>query len=470
MSHQEDDQSKVRGFRGIKRAIIIRSRRYGCIQLRPITINDHLFLTKLLATKLSAREFTVQVIHHQLITPELEIETVGNWGNRLLARVARTWVKHERVLNTDLPEGVGAFEGFQQVINTYVSERNREMAEKLEPIIDPLMDGIRYLSQNRDMILSKETLKRIDERMQNIIHSPLLLAAQKLHQTVLPPVPSYLENIQTTIVAPYESWMKEIEKSIQQLAKTAQVVEQSLQRIVGFAQVNVQKLFSELPDLNTIQQHLEILDKAGVAFEKSGYGFTDHLWSVRFVVELAYVSPKVQQAVITNKILAQTRSNEFEAALRDRMQNSTLLQRRWRIVALALEAHRNRQYLLSIPPLLAQVEGIFTDMLILKGMAIARNGKLYARGADGKEKRDKNQKPIPLTGLSQKAAHSRFQNHDVVQRIVDLFMKYLTENRNAILHGQQTTYGRAKLSTQTLLVLHILAQALSEFEAGKITT
>jgi hypothetical protein len=51
-----------------------------------------------------------------------------------------------------------------------------------------------------------------------------------------------------------------------------------------------------------------------------------------------------------------------------------LLGKRWPVIEEALWTHRNRRYLLSVPPLLAQVEGAIADAMILKNIELAPIG------------------------------------------------------------------------------------------------
>jgi hypothetical protein len=93
--------------------------------------------------------------------------------------------------------------------------------------------------------------------------------------------------------------------------------------------------------------------------------------------------------LVTLALLTLTRSEEFAAELKERVLGSSVLEHRWEIVEQALDARRRREYLLSIPPLLAQIEGVIADALVLKNLAVPVGHKLYARGADGELRREK---------------------------------------------------------------------------------
>jgi hypothetical protein len=178
----------------------------------------------------------------------------------------------------------------------------------------------------------------------------------------------------------------------------------------------------------------------------------------------AQVDPKVRHAAITNRVLALTRSAEFEEELRYGFEHSSLLRSRWEIVQLGLKSHCRREYLLSIPALLAQIEGILADMLVAESAVVRRKGKLYAADTNGKIRRGKKGKEIEIHGLGQLVQNSRLQNDELLKGVASYIADRLVPERQPILHGRNVKYGSPKRSTQLLLVLWILAVELLDLE------
>ena len=176
----------------------------------------------------------------------------------------------------------------------------------------------------------------------------------------------------------------------------------------------------------------------------------------------------MQEAHVTNRVLLLTRSDGFGKQLRERLLASSVLRRRWPIVDEALRAHKQRNYVLSIPPLLAQVEGIIADALILKNLVKPKGKKLLARQADGSLKRGKDGDAVELRGIGSLVTHSDFQSDLALKDTASFLTTQLVGNRNAILHGRDTSYGRAKLSAQILLVLLVLVSEVDAFEHGRV--
>ncbi len=136
-----------------------------------------------------------------------------------------------------------------------------------------------------------------------------------------------------------------------------------------------------------------------------------------------------------------------------------MMGRRWRVVEAALEAHQRREYLLSVPAMLPQVEGAIVDAMVLKGLTVKKNGKLYLRNDEGKSKQ-----PIMFRNAVDNA---QLEEDPALEGTSSFLADSLVQRRNDILHGRDPRYGKAKLSVQSLLVLMILAKAVGEIEENK---
>jgi hypothetical protein len=176
----------------------------------------------------------------------------------------------------------------------------------------------------------------------------------------------------------------------------------------------------------------------------------------------------VRNAAFTNSIAATTRHKNFEEQLHQLFQRSSVLRRRWKIVAQAICAHRRREYHISVPALLAQVEGIIGDALILKKLVHREGNQLYLK-ENGKLKQGKNGDRVKATGLDSLIRHSKWKDDAVLNGVADLITTQLAGERNGIMHGRRVDYGTAKLSVQGLLLLLVLATMFVDLEHGRAT-
>lgn len=274
---------------------------------------------------------------------------------------------------------------------------------------------------------------------------------------------SVMQNIAESVL---QSFNESINLALRSLQET---VNQSVQSLIRdtIPSLDFGSLFSALPDLTELIQEWDRLENE---LEETGYGFTLHLnvWTLGSLRDSASIDPKVRDAAMTNRLLAVTRRQVFEEVMRQTFTGSSVLRRRWLIIEKALSAHRDRDYRLSIPVLLTQLEGVLTDILILKRMVAPKGKKLYVRGADGKIKLDRKDNPIQVHGVGQIVQHASLKDQEVLNAVVTILTSQLVNERNAILHGRRTTYGTAKLSTQVLLLILVIANEIAAVEEGKI--
>jgi hypothetical protein len=216
-----------------------------------------------------------------------------------------------------------------------------------------------------------------------------------------------------------------------------------------------------------VRRFEEAVEAGDATLEAAEYGFADHLWDRMYVASFAHVDPRVRDAVVTRKRAAATRADDFGDELRERFEGSLAMVRRWRAVEAALEAHQRKDYLLSIPAMLPQVEGAIVDAMVLKELAVKKNGKLFLRGENGGPKLNKKGKPLPEIMLSTAVRNAQLEEHPMLEGTSSFVADSLIQKRNAVMHGRDPRYGRAKLSVQALLVLALLADALGEIEAGR---
>lgn len=219
--------------------------------------------------------------------------------------------------------------------------------------------------------------------------------------------------------------------------------------------------------LEAVRRFEEAVEEGDATLEAAEYGFADHLWDRMYVASFAHVDPRVRDAVVTRKLAAATRADDFGDELRERFEGSIAMGRRWRAVEAAFEAHQRKEYLLSIPAMLPQVEGAIVDAMVLKDLAVKKNGKLYMRGEDGEPKLNKKGKPLPEVMLSSAVRNAQLEEHPTLEGTSSFVADSLIQKRNAVLHGRDLRYDRAKLSVQALLVLALLAEAVGEMEAAK---
>lgn len=216
--------------------------------------------------------------------------------------------------------------------------------------------------------------------------------------------------------------------------------------------LDASKIFSDfikdLPSAEEIAEMRQIIDK-------SGFSFASDQLEISFIFSLrAKTSLRQRNSVITRKLLSVANSESFEQALFTTLNENPQSKARLKIMRDAYEAHKNKKYTLSIPALLAQLEGIFTQLLVRERLLGRKNGKLY------------NTNSKRVIGLRDKGQLADFKD-SAPKSAVEHILDELVTNRNDILHGSSTSYPRAKLSTQLLWMIYIFSNALNEGRKNK---
>lgn len=376
---------------------------YGVIQL----ISSRYKVPVFGHNNLSPREFAVKLLTDLIYAPSFSLDEIPSWDDKSIEKAIRAWLAQEDNNKWILPEDMEFFEATQHAYEGYLED----YIQKMQKVLEPVFDNIR----------------------------------NSLHQMV------------ETVVGNLQANLNRIADSVR----------------IEIPKIQVGRFFENLPDFSQVAKQLETYSKAAKAanvLDEGGYRFLLHYWTLGDVSEFAGIDrldTKIRNAVVTNKLLHMTRQAEFTQTLKESFQKSSILRRRWKVVEQALIAHKNRNYVLSIPTLLAQVEGMFTDALVLKGIVVRVKGELYANDGTGKPKLDTKGKPMKLHGLGQKVKHSDLQFEDILKGLAEFFASRLVPERNSIMHGSYVTYDTAKLSLQLVLNIYLLAAEFVDFESER---
>lgn len=378
----------------------------------------------------SPRELTVKLLSDMIYSPSLDIEEVRSWDDSLVEKIARTWLAEKSGEKWALPEGVPFFEAMQRGYEEYIEGFYHDIQATISKAYAPLFQSIN-----------------------EVIQPQLANFGLQINQSI--------QTIQNSINLMSETVLGGVQANINSIVDSIRIEVPKIQ-FGGF--------FENLPDFSELAKGFEKYDKAADVLDEAGYQFLFHHWTLADIAQFVgvdQVDVRVRNAAVTNRLLGMMRSDEFVKTLEACFQSSSVLRRRWRIIQQALIAHNKKNYSLSIPTLLAQVEGMFTDALVLKGIVIKVNGKVCVKDSTGKPKLNKNSKPIELHGLGQKVQNSDLTAELLLQDLAQFFTSRLIRERNDIMHGHHITYDTAKRSAELILNVYVLAAEFAEFESEK---
>lgn len=391
----------------------------GPVRMRVATGRDVLFLTDLVHRESEPRAFAEAVLRHQLEEGAFDDAVVGELPDAQLAQLVGAWAAHSLTTVTEAPTTLS---DVRSTLQGDVERREAEMATLLARIRLPVMPslGIHFQPAIQSLV---ESSRRITESI-------------RPHLEIL----------------------------TQQLSEPRRLVE-------SFAHVSIPpaaltQIFESIPSPERVRELLQGLREGQETLDELGYGFTIEAWEPGFIQQIG--RGEYGHRELHNLLLAETRTSEYREQLASTFGQTERLGQRWKIVGPALNAHVRREYALSIPAFLTQLEGMATDLLILKGRAVFQGKKLLAK-EEGAVKRQKRRpgKAVVLSGLDAKLRHSGYERMEEVRDAADFILNSLVHLRNAILHGSRTSYMSAKLSVQLLHLIGTYAQvAVNEERKG----
>lgn len=291
----------------------------------------------------------------------------------------------------------------------------------------------------------KIALAKGNENQKIVDFDDFRLAVSKHVKAFFAEISGSIENLNKTVLSPALKIMGLIANT--QFA--SQLVSEAIQTALATSRF-ILSAIPKLPDFSDffksmlvgIEEMKEAKDAQEILSE-SGYELGILLLDAS---ELRGLKGKKFKPVVTRKLVTATMSKDFSKEI-ERVFSISPLQRRLPVIKQAMLAHQTRQFFLSTPVFIAQAEGVFTELLVVRNFAERVNGEVIGR-------RDGNR----LISLQKKVnlVKGRF-DPGLEKTAVDIVLDRMVSKRNAILHGGNNQYGTSRMSTETLLLLYALA-------------
>lgn len=441
--------------------LLYRSKQYGTIKFRQLLTEDMLILANLVEKELPAKEFAIHFLKNQIEEPVIIIDELAQWDEKVLLKLAK---KYSQMLASGEQYQIKTFDEFQKVAISKLQKFKNVTAISQRitfPGLDSAVSG--YLSTAR----VHEQISSMASVVLSAVNSQAWLNSIVEQQNRL-----YSAMASRVLDSVYETMSNSISMlAIQAAGQAVNVANSFSARILeSFASYNNLEnfrsaLFPSLPDLSSFfegleryqQEFDEKFDQLLKELDESDFELAILVLEEEFAFKVANSKPTARKGVITKKLTTVTSTPEFIQEL-EVLFACKILQKRWPIVRQGLLAHQSRQYILSIPVLLSQIEGIFTDLLVQRKLAYKNKLNIFALNPDGSTKVNKKNERIKLDTLSQKTRHAKGKFEELfISATVDEIIEGIIPKRNSILHGKNIGYASAKLSTQTVLLIQYLA-------------
>lgn len=201
----------------------------------------------------------------------------------------------------------------------------------------------------------------------------------------------------------------------QLIADTINSIEAQFVPIEDLSQYMPKRLFDVLPQLNprafmpsddiklALARYVEELQKGEdgrAVLAAIGETYITAVVSATEFSDLASEDQETQRKEFDERAATWLADEQVQAELREAIAASEIIKPRWRFIAVALQSHYDGDYISSVPVLLAQLEGMYADLLILKQLVVRQDGRLYELDPDTNTvKLDRNERPVKVPGL-----------------------------------------------------------------------
>ncbi len=113
-----------------------KSKPFGAVELKYISFGNVIFFAELLNRTKDNKELVIQVLYHQLITPQVSLTEFSKISDEELIKLARDFVEHEQHTFRYFKETTDAefFTNFREAIKGYHQRQVEQLQATIEPI------------------------------------------------------------------------------------------------------------------------------------------------------------------------------------------------------------------------------------------------------------------------------------------------------------------------------------------------
>lgn len=515
---KRDHHSSSISIRDLQRPLRVRSKPLkATLVIRPLLVVDLEYIEDLVQEDLSDRELVGRVLHHQIIWPTLNATDILALSDRSLLYIAGRWGSSELASQDDGPIRISSFQDFREYACELLANWGQH-AKQLASAMQSELKIVSFPPVHESILKSTQWMNsvvRYQSQLDALVHPAIEHMKQFDH--MLQALPTDLERIRMAMLGTQDALVG-LTDTAQVGSVLNRLVENLSPALVSISTINHDQLdrlneafhaisraeLSRMSDVvlqvgqglgnifPLIEQDLSILtprllepistyipsplliptlpDVVELASIRSEEVVDDDgpergtsegrnlIFDFQLDLYLLNLAKQVDATLGYHTELGayhKTCDSSFEANVWQIFTGTTTLKDRFKNIQEALEAHRRGQFTLSVPALVAQLEGIITDMLVLRGLVFRDGSK--ARRSDNRSE---------LTGLKGKIDlyALQFQNVPPVNRVREFIVERIVPDRNYMQHGVPNDKYTADVSTHLLVLLYYFGSQLMAWE------
>lgn len=501
----------------LQRPLRVRSKPLkATLAIRPLLMGDLEYLEDLAHQDLSDREFVAKILHHQINKPALDIQNILTLSDRSLLHLARNWGSKELSGEEDCPVSIHSFKEFRERVNALIDNWGKNTQQLvgamqtslrtiyLPPIHESLLKSTQWMNSIAryppvlDMLTHPaiEYMKQYDSMFKTLpvdldrirvamletqdALTRLVDTAQigdvfsRLIDNLTPALVSMSTIHQEQIERLYEAFRATSGAELSRMSDTIFRASQGLRNIFPLIEHDLPILTPRLlepistytpsplliPTLPDIVE-LTLVRSAEQRDEGTAQGLSEDrtlVFDFQLDVYLLNLAKHVDVAHgyhVDLDAYHKTCNSGFEANVYQVFTGTVILQDRLKNIQEALEAHRRGQFTLSVSALMSQLEGVITDMLVLRGLVFRDGSK--ARRSDNRAELAGLKGKIDLYAL-------QFQNTPPVARVRQFIVDRIAPDRNYTQHGVPNDKYTVEVSTHLLVLIYYFGSQVMAWE------
>ena len=422
-----------------------KSKTFGEIELKYISVSDLTFFLELLDKVKDDKEFVSQVLYHQLLTPKVSFEEFNKIPDDELIEIARDFVKYEQHTFQYFKETTNTefFTNFRKAIKTYHQKQIERLQTALEPMIESIRRVFESFNKQYAGIIKQTTF--IAERIRAI--SRITEQFKKYQQHILESLRPVIEQYQLTARLLSETLVPQI-NFWQKWAERNKTIFDSYARF-----------------WQNFQQQYKIAKQEAIQILRRYKWFITPSLPLSFIFEVVKIGRRKgnQRKAINRLFIDYFSSNNFENLEKfvDGWQTNEFFKPRMKIFRDCVSVMRNAKgkynpSTIVLPTLIAQIDGIRREFMEQNGLSfdlrkwVDRKGNVVDWKAWFKDQTS-DQELLDLA--NDIFLNILFQKSQPGRPLETPF----TFNRHKIMHGEYLRYGRIDHTIRAFLILDFLA-------------
>jgi len=427
----------------------IKSDTLGDLELKYISVGDIEFSEKKLSGIKGHGEFVSRMIHHQLVSPEIEYSKFKNISEDELRKIARNFIKHEKYTFKHFRDTSDDefFQNFRSAIQKHLEEERKKIQGS-------------FASAKRTMAAFAKSYSGILGQLQSSV-SPLSRLVRETSQ-----LNRLVRDAQFSF-----SLFESLKPAIQQYQSAASLIEKALRPQINLWQEWTQKnkrLFEGFDSYwKSFHDKYKISEQEAIRILKKYKWFVSPSLPIDFVFEVVKIGRKKgnHRGEINRLFVEYFRSDDYEEleALVNNWQSNDIFKPRMKIFRDCIDGLKNagrkgNPSNFVLPALIAQIDGILQEYMEKNVLSFDLRDRKWKYATGQKVDWKKWYKSRASRQDMDDLANEIFLNilFQSSQRGVALETPF-TFNRHKIMHGENLRYGRIDNTIRAFLVLDFLA-------------